>query len=70
MQTLGTFEKVLMDPIRPNMSKNVVKKLNFNPFLEHFQKSETGSKSMCRSVMASSFKNGLKKCSSFKMTEY
>ena len=31
----------------------------------HFQKSETGSESMSRSVMASSLKkNGLKKCSS------
>ena len=26
MPTPRTFEKVLMDPIRPNMSKNVVKK--------------------------------------------
>ena len=52
------FEKVLTDPIRPNVSKNVVKKCNnkkLNPFLGHFQKSETGSESMCRFVMASSF---------------
>ena len=27
----------------------------FNPFLGHFQKLVTGSESMCRSVMASSF---------------
>ena len=28
MPTPGTFEKVLMDLIRPNMSKNVVKNTN------------------------------------------
>ena len=28
MPTPGTFEKVLTDPIRPNMSKNVVKNAN------------------------------------------
>ena len=27
-QLPGLFEKVLTDPIRPNMSKNVVKKFN------------------------------------------
>ena len=57
MLTPMTFEKVLMDPIRPNMfkkcGKNAKKKLN--PFLGHFQKSETGSKSLCRSILASSF---------------
>ena len=50
--------------------KNVVKKCQniifLNPLLGHFQKSETGSKSMCRSLMASSFQNCIKKCSSFK----
>ena len=57
MPTPRTFEKVLMDPIRPNVSKNVVKKCIFfkPPFLGHFQKSETGSESMCRFIMASSF---------------
>ena len=57
MPTPRTFEKVLMDPIRPNMSKYVVKNASHffvNPFLGHFQKLETGSKSMSRSVMASS----------------
>ena len=58
MPTSRTFEKVLMDPIRPNMSKNVVKKCQkiifLNPFLGHFQKSETGSENMSRSVIASS----------------
>ena len=55
MPTPRTFEKVLMDLIKPNVSKNVIKKCqqiikkNF-----HFQKSETGSESMSRSVMASS----------------
>ena len=50
-----------MDPIWPNVSKNVVQKCHLKKtYLGHFQKSETGSKSMCR------FKNGLKKCSSFK----
>ena len=36
MPTPSSFEKVLMDPIRPNMSKNVVKKCKqiffFKPF--------------------------------------
>ena len=53
-QLPGLFEKVLTDPIRPNVSKNVVKKCNNKKtFLGHFQKSETGSESMSRSVMAS-----------------
>ena len=59
MPTPRTFEKVLTDPIRPNVSKNVVKKCKkiffLNPFLGHFQKSVTGSESVCRFVMASSF---------------
>ena len=60
MPTPRNFEKVLMDPIRPNMSKNV-KKIHFlNPFLGYFQKLETGSESMCRSVMAASFQMVLK----------
>ena len=58
MPTTRTFEKVLMDPIRPNLSKNVVKKCQtiifLNPFLGYFQKLETGSESVSRSVMASS----------------
>ena len=58
MPTPRTFEKVLTDLIRPNVSKNVVKKCQkiifLNLFLGHFQKSETGSESMSRSVMASS----------------
>ena len=42
MPTPRTFEKVLMDLIRPNVSKNVVKKcqkikIKFKPFLGHFQ---------------------------------
>ena len=37
-----------------------------NPFLGHFQKSLTGSESMCRSIMASSFKRWSKKSSSLK----
>ena len=32
MPTPRTFEKVLTDPIRPNMSKNVVKKCKNNNF--------------------------------------
>ena len=51
MSTPGTFEKVLRDPIIPNVSKNMVKKT----ILGHFQKLETGSESMCRSIMDSSF---------------
>ena len=59
MPTPRTFEKVLTDPKRPNMSKNVVKNENkkifvLNPFLWHLKKSETGSESMSRSLMASS----------------
>ena len=56
MPTPRYFEKVLTDPIRPNMKKMWLKMpKKFNPFLGHFQKLETGSESMCRSVMASSF---------------
>ena len=59
MPTPRTFEKVLTDPIRPSMSKNVVKKPKYHlfktPLLGHFQKSETGSESMSRSIMTSSF---------------
>ena len=32
MPTPRTFEKVLMDPIRPNVSQNVVKKFKKNIF--------------------------------------
>ena len=34
MPTPRTFEKVLMDPIRPNVSKNVVKKCKKNIFFK------------------------------------
>ena len=34
MPTPRTFEKVLMDPIRPNVSKNVVKKCKQNHFFK------------------------------------
>ena len=35
--------------------KNAVNNFFQNPFLGHFQKSETGSESMCRFIMASHF---------------
>ena len=63
-QLPGLLKKVLMHPIRPNVSKNVVKnaKQSFlNPFLGHFQILETGSESMSRSIMASSSQKWSKK---------
>ena len=65
MPTLRTFEKVLMDPIRPNVSKHVVK----NFFKNHVKKPFWGTSKNWRldpKVCADSswllvFKNGLKK---------
>ena len=51
MTTPRTFEKVVK-----KCGKKMQKKNFFNPFLGNFQKSETGFESMCRFVMASSFK--------------
>ena len=55
---MGLHSCQLPDPIRPKMSKHMVKKCKknhfLNPFLGHFLKSETGSESISRSIMASS----------------
>ena len=66
MPTPRTFEKVLTDPIRPNMSKNVVKKCQKNIFLTPFRGTWRLDLKVCEDLsFASSFQKwSLKKCSS------
>ena len=69
MPTPRTFEKVLTDPIRPNMSKNVVKKCKKNIFSKTPFWGTSKNRRLDLKVCADSswllvFKNGLKKHSS------
>ena len=69
MPTPRTFEKVLTDPIRPNVSKNVVKKCKKNknfktPFWGTSKNRRLDLKVCADSSWLLVFKNGLKKHSS------
>ena len=69
MPTPRTFEKVLTDPIRPNVSKNVVKKCKktnfFKPPFWGTSKNRRLDLKVCADLsLLLVFKNGLKKHSS------